>query len=411
MKARRLSPLALLWLSSACSAGNGPSLVEATCHENLSASECAALAEIKLPETLPAARGNAHAEDLNATVFGFHVFFDARFSRNQAVRCESCHSVDFGFADNEAVPTKGIAPGERNSPTIFNAARYTTFLWDGRADTLWSQPLMAFENATEMDFTRLEIVHLLKTLYDKEYSNVFGALPDVSDATRFPARGAPGDPVFDAMAEADKDSVNRVVANVGKALEAYMRKVATGPSAVDRYLGGAVDALDEREIQGMYVFASAGCLNCHNGPALSDNAFHNLGVPALQGQEPDEGRAAGVPLLQSNEFNQLGPFFDGEREPALGDVTPVLGGFRTPSLRNLPRSAPYGHNGVFPTLRAVVDFHLEATPGEGFVGKVDPLLKKRNLSEDERDALVKFLEALVGDYPALPWGQWPNGNG
>jgi cytochrome c peroxidase len=411
MMPRLSTTFALLCLASACSAGNDPSLVQATCHENLSERECAALAEIKLPDTLPAARGNPHAEDLNATVFGFHVFFDARFSRNQAVRCESCHSVDFGFADNEPIPTKGISPGERNSPTIFNAARYTTFLWDGRADTLWSQPLMAFENASEMDFTRLEIVHLLKTLYDKEYSNVFGALPDVSDPTRFPARGAPGDPLFDAMAEADKDSVNRVAANVGKALEAYMRKVATGPSAVDRYLGGAMDALDDRQIQGMYVFASAGCLNCHNGPALSDNAFHNLGVPALAGKEPDAGRAAGVPLLEASEFNQHGAFFDGEREPALGDVTPVLGGFRTPSLRNLPRSAPYGHNGVFPTLRAVVDFHLDAVPGDGFVGKVDPLLKKRDLSEDDRDALVKFLEALVGDYPALPWGQWPNGNG
>jgi cytochrome c peroxidase len=411
MKTSRLPVLVLLALSGGCSSANDPSLVEATCHENLSANECAALAEIKLPDALPAARGNAYAEDLNATVFGFHVFFDARFSRNQTVRCESCHSVDFAFADNQPVPINGLAPGERNSPTIFNAARYTTVLWDGRADTLWSQPLLAFENPTEMDFTRLEIVHLLKTLYDREYSKAFGALPDVSDSTRFPARGAPGEPAFDAMAEADKESVNRVVSNVGKALEAYMRKLATGPSAVDRYLGGATDALGEREIQGMYVFASSGCLNCHSGPALSDNAFHNLGVPAREGQAPDEGRAAGIPLLEANEFNQMGPFFDGELGHGLGDLTPVLGGFRTPSLRNLPRSAPYGHNGVFPTLRAVVDFHLEAVPGEGSVGNVDPLLKKRNLSEDDRDALVKFLEALVGEYPALPWGQWPNGNG
>jgi cytochrome c peroxidase len=82
-------------------------------------------------------------------------------------------------------------------------------------------------------------------------------------------------------------------------------------------------------------------------------------------------------------------------------------------LRNLTRTAPYGHNGVFATLEEVVDFHLSGGGKEAttFVGVVDPKLEPHPLSAQERADLIEFLKALDGDYPKLPWGQWPNGNG
>lgn len=387
--------------------------VAMTCGEaGLTEAQCAALSGVKQSDALKPARGNEHAESFDAALFGFHVFFDARFSKNLKVRCESCHSVDSAFTTNEPTATEGVGPGQRNSPTIFNAARYDTYMWDGKADTLWSQPLLAFENPDEMGFSRLEIAHLLQTLYGKEYAAAFGPLPDVSDLQRFPEKGAPGDTAFDQMTADDQHVVNGIAANLGKALEAYMRKIATGPSPVDRFLGGQQDALSDTQRQGMFVFASSGCLDCHGGSQLSDNTFHNLGVPAAAGQAPDPGQAMGMLSLQHSMFNEHGPFFDGtpstDPEPA-----PVLGGFRTPSLRNLAKSAPYGHNGTFPTLESIVDFHLKGggVGQTGFVGDVDPQLAPRDLSVEDRGALIEFLKALTGDYPALPWGQWPNGNG
>jgi len=361
---------------------------------------------------LPAARGNAHTEDINAQVLGFHVFFDARFSETQAVRCESCHSVERSFADGQPISTAGLGPGVRNAPSLFNAARYATFFWDGRADTLWSQPLFAFENPAEMDCSRLELVHLLDTLHGAEYEKAFGPLPEVSDLSRFPARGKPGDAAFDAMAPADQDVVNLVVANLGKAIEAYVRKLATGPSVIDRALGGELAALTAPQRRGMSVFVDAGCLSCHSGPQLSDGKFHNLGIAALDGQAPDAGRQAAIAILDGNPFNAAGRFFDGVA-PVIDQDAPVLGGFRTPSLRNLVGAAPYGHNGGFATLDEIVDFHLAGGGKDRarFVGEVDPLLVPKSLSDGDRTALIEFLKALGGQYPALPWGQWPNGNG
>ncbi|HTA91625.1 MAG TPA: cytochrome c peroxidase [Polyangiaceae bacterium] len=434
--------VALLVLASiaGCSSSKSGSAANA-CPEDLTSDQCDQLKAIMLPAALPAARGNDHAGDFNSSLLGFHVFFDSRFSQNENVRCESCHSVDFGFDDDQPVPVAGLGPGVRNAPTIFNAARYETFFWDGRADTLWSQPLFAFENPNEMGFTRLEIVHLLNAVYGDEYGAAFGTLPDFSDMTRFPAQGAPGNPAFDAMAPADQTLVNSVVANIGKALEAYERNVATGPSIVDEYLlstfggadaggygdagsaapyGGNSDAgsgtMTAQQVHGMVVFAKSGCPACHSGPQLSDNQFHNLGVPAAPGQAPDPGHSdAAIATLDNNPFNSAGPFFDGADGSAAQVVSApaVLGGFRTPSLRNLPSSAPYGHNGTFAAIGDIVDFHLQGggTDPNGYVGTIDPLLQPQTLSTDDRAALLEFLNALAGRYPALPWGQWPGGNG
>src|SRR5262245_44227430 len=133
---------------------------EPTCdlEPSISSADCTTIHAMALPTTLPTAPGNAKADDYGAASLGFLIFYDARFSSNSAVRCATCHMPEVRF--NDAKPTsKGLVTITRNSPTVLNASRMTVFFWDGKADSMWSQPLFAFENTKEMGFTRLGLAH------------------------------------------------------------------------------------------------------------------------------------------------------------------------------------------------------------------------------------------------------------
>ena len=365
-----------------------------------------------LPAALPPARGNAKGDDANAAALGFAIFFDARFSRGETVRCATCHSPEKRFADGKPTST-GLARGTRHSPTLFNAARMRSPFWDGRADSLWSQPLVAFENPLEMDFTRLEVAHAVALLHPADYERVFGALPPLAAAGRFPARGRPGDPAWEAMAQDDRDAVDGVAANVGKALEAYERKLAAGPSPFDRFLAGDAGALDDDARAGLVVFVKNGCAACHGGPLLSDQKFHALRVAAWPGDPVDLGREGAHAVLAASHFTASGPFWDGPKEdtsPAADASGPAdRGAFRTPSLRNLTKAGPWGHNGHFATLDDAVAFHgAGGPPGDpAAAGTRDPRLNPAVLPELDRARLVHFLTALDGTYPKPPWNDWP----
>jgi cytochrome c peroxidase len=368
---------------------------------------CGTLTAMALPKALPADPTSAHADDYAAAVLGFHIFFDARFSQPHNVRCASCHAPENHF-DDDLPQAVGIAQGTRNAPSTLNAAWQSRFMWDGRFDVLWAPPVGAMENPLEMDFTRLEIAHAVAQYFADKYMPIFGALPPLDDATRFPARGKPGDAAFDGMAPADQDAVNRVAANVGKSLAAYLRKQASGPSPFDRYLGGERTALSDHQQLGMLLFVQAGCANCHSGPQLTDGEFHNLGVPGDSAM-PDRGRAAGIALERAQTFTPDGPYADAPRPLIIADATPAdEGAFRTPTLRNIVLTAPYMHNGAFATLDAAVAFHLRGggRGAGGFVGQVDAKLQPYPLAPDDRAALVDFLSALTGAPPEAPWNQW-----
>jgi cytochrome c peroxidase len=401
--------LPLLAAFAACSGGAGAPPPACDLDPALTTAECATAHGMALPDALPPARGNAKGDDTDAAMLGFAVFFDARFSKGEAVRCATCHTPEKRFADGKPTST-GLARLTRHSPTLFNAARMQVPFWDGRTDATWSQPLFAFENPAEMDFTRLELAHAIATLDAPAYEKVFGALPALDDAARFPARGRPGDPAWEGMNDDDRGAVNRVAANVGKALEAYARKLAAGPSRVDRFLGGDATALDTEERAGLVVFVKSGCADCHGGPLLSDQKFHALRVPAWPGDPVDVGRAGAYVTLAASPFNAQGPFWDGPKEPvptapSAGD----LGAFRTPSLRNLTKAGPWGHNGRFATMDDAVTFHATGgTEGDpAAVGTRDPLLRSTALSDVDRGRLVRFLGALDGAYPRPPWNDWP----
>lgn len=375
----------------------------------LDGASCAALHAAQLPAQLPPAPGNAHGDDTNAALLGFSVFFDARFSSNQNVRCATCHMPENKFGDGKTVSV-GMQPVTRNAPTVLNAARQQLVFWDGRADSVWSQPLFAFENPKEMDFTRLEIAHQVFNLYKPDYEGLFGPLPPLGETTRFPPAGKPGDASFDGMSAADQEAVNRVVANVGKSLEAYERKLATSLSPFDRFLAGDASALTADQKAGMLTFAKDGCLQCHGGPNLTDEKFHNLGVPAWPDAGIDVGRADAFAALENSPFTASGPYWEGA-PPAVAEPPPSAadeGAFRTPTLRNVALSAPYLHNGRAATLRDAILAHVPTTTSDpaSFAGQTDPLLPQQ-LSSSDVDQLVTFLGALNGDYPQLPWADWP----
>lgn len=334
---------------------------------------------MRLPEALPPSAENPVADDQSAAQLGHVVFFDARFSSNQQVRCATCHEPELYFTDGEAVST-GLAVVTRNSPSVLTSAFMQWQMWDGRADSLWSQPMLAFENDKEMDFTRLEIAHRVALSHREKYEALFGALPDLQDSQRFPARGKPGDAAWEAMAQADRVAVDTVAANVGKALEAYQRKLAVRPGRLDQFIDGDTTKLSGFEREGLRVFVAAGCVECHSGPMLSDGAFHRLERFSTN----DRGRAEGLAALMQSHFKSSTgtiPLPSAEDEFA----------FRTPPLRNVSRTAPYGHDGSFATLEAVVDLHLPSS-----------------VKSDERAALLAFLNALVAGDPPSPWNNWPN---
>lgn len=357
----------------------------------LDPARCEMVAALALPSALPSAGGNRWADDANAASLGFLAFFDPRFSGLPDVRCASCHLPEHGFAERKAVSeVVSGRPLGRNSLSILNAAwSGPYYFWDGRADSLWSQPLFAIESPDEMASSRLAVAHAIYETpsYRSRYEVVFGPLPDLSDGARFPAQGKPGDPSFDGMAPADVAAINQIFANFGKALEAYIRKVATGPSDLDRFLAGESSALDAAAQRGLTLFAERGCITCHAGPALTDRVFHRMSTTS------DRGRAAAIEVLRGYEFNSASSYWDdtGVRPPLPeSERAEDDGAFRTPTLRNLPRTAPYGHDGAHATLE---DF-LATQHGAA-------------LTEPERSDMVIFLLSLNGRYPERPWSDWP----
>jgi cytochrome c peroxidase len=352
---------------------------------NVPAEYCGDAHQMVLPDSLPPARGDKYGDDELAARLGFSLFFDSDMGTGTS--CATCHAPELAFTDRLAV-SKGKETGTRNAPTIFNAARLSVFFWDGRADSLWSQPLFPIENPIEMASTRLALAQFIAANYKSAYESVFGPLPDMSS---WPAAGKPGDAAYDQLSPVIQDQVNRFFSNIGKALEAFMRKDATSVAPLDLYLRGDRSQVIVAAGRGLGVFLTKKCQSCHSGPMLTDEKFHDVGFPSLPGAAADPGQAGGVPVLQSDTFNLAGPYADpGPGVPSSIAAEPGRqGAFRTPSLRNVALSFPYGHDGALESLPAVLALHA---PG---------------LSAGEQGDLMAFLATLNGKYPSAPWNNWP----
>ncbi len=332
---------------------------------------------------------NAHLTNPAAAKLGQALFFEPRLSSNGKISCATCHIPEQFFTDDKRL-AEGLEKGTRNTPTILNAAYQRWFYWDGRADSLWSQALQPIENPLELGLRRdaaLQLVQSDATLSEL-YRAAFGSAPD------------------------DKDES---FARLGKAIHAYEHQLVGGLSAFDRYARALRENDSTAQAQypadarrGLKLFiGKANCRLCHSGPLFSDGEFHNLGLPRSRtGAKEDAGRYEALAKLAQNPFRAGGIFSDapqGERAQEL-EHTPrtgeLWGAFRTPSLRNVTRTAPYMHRGQFPELRDVIFFYSELEGAEPAGHHGERVLQNLNLSVAEMDDLLSFLDTLEEELPA-----------
>lgn len=283
---------------------------------------------------------------------GRRLFEDPELSHSGQIACASCHEAELGFADNVRTSFgHNRQRGRRNSLSVATAAWMPTLFWDGRADSLEAQSLHPLVDPLEM-----------AGALDKVEARI-AAEPDYA-------------PLFTAAFGEERVTIQRI----SQALAAFQRSLKPRSARWGRFVAGDVNALNAQELRGLHLFRTkARCASCHSGPLLSDGRFHNIGLTYYGRQLEDLGR-----------YRITGQTAD-------------VGAFRTPSLLGVGRTGPWMHNGVFPELRGVVNFYnaggANPLPRPDLVDDplfpvTDPLLAPLELTRQEREDLVTFLEAL-----------------
>ena len=271
---------------------------------------------------------------------GRQLFFDERLSADGSRSCYSCHVCEKGLTDGLA---KAIGAGNkqlpRSSPTLWNIGYHKEFYWDGRSPSLEKQALGAW-TGPNMGAKADEIVAKLNALegYKSQFQKVFQ-----SDATPD---------------------------NVVKAIAAFERTIISGNTAWDRWKAGDQQAISQSAWRGWNIFQAIKCNNCHDGVLFTDQQYHNIGI-GMDQKEPDVGR------------------FKVTNKPE------DTGAFKTPTLRDIAKSAPYFHDGSAKTLEEAVDVMLGG-------GKPNQYLDKKNLEPhkvlpEQREDLLNFLRSLTVD--------------
>ncbi len=296
---------------------------------------------------------------------GKKLFFDRRLSGDGTTSCASCHDPEKAFTDGAEISLSyPTTRNFRNAPTLINVAYAKSLFWDGRAKTLEEQaefPVMSpFEMNQNLDFVEEEI--RIVPEYREAFKKIFG------------------------------QEVN--IKLIAKAIAAFERTLISKNAPIDRYLKGDKNALSEEAKRGLEIFKGKGkCIECHYGPYLSDQKFHALMVPENpKYANEDKFIVTRRYIAKINKFpdymnvkEDLGRYFKTKKKEDYK-------AFKTPTLREVAKTAPYMHNGIFKTLDEVIDFFNK---GGGTGNKA---LKPLNLTEDEKKALKAFLvEALSGE--------------
>ena len=296
---------------------------------------------------------------------GKMLYHDPRLSSNGVVSCNSCHNVMAGGDDNRPVSI-GVKNqrGGRGAPTVYNSAFHSVQFWDGRAASLEAQAKGPVTNPIEMGMKNWdEVVARLK------------AIPGYKDA--FAA----------AFGSADAVTAD----NAAKAIAAYERTLITPNSAYDKYVTGNKSALTEQQIRGMNTFAEVGCASCHSGPA-----FNGPTMPAGTGFYQKFPVYPNADLERQYEFGKdLGRFevtSKDQADPSKFEADKHM--FRVPTLRNIALTAPYFHNGKVSTLAEAV----------GVMGKTQ---LNQDLTKEQKEDIVAFLNALTGEFPKVEMPRLP----
>ncbi len=382
----------------------------------------------------PPSPTNKYADNPAVAAFGQRLFFEKGYAKaltvagsglgnvgeTGKVSCASCHDPKQFYSDSRSRPgntSLGVRWTERNSPPLVNIAYYTWGGWGGKDDAIWNQGANGSESGVNFSGNRLHFAHLIYRKYRADYDALFDVPLDPAldpthpDAARFPENGRPkasgaADGPWEMMAAADRDIINRILANTGKAFEAYERLLISKNAPIDRYIAGDESALTAAQKRGLKLFmGKAACNDCHSGPTFTDQGFHNTGV--RQSWSPtasatDTGRYQDVARTLSGAFNGAGKYSDNVELGAakiagLEQTEDDKGKFRTKSLRHVAETGPYMHNGAFATLADVVEFYNRGGDDDGYEGTKSPMMVPLMLNEQEKADLVAFLEALTGE--------------
>lgn len=304
--------------------------------------------QFMLPELLGLEDANTFVPQENPLTakkveLGRFLFFDKRLSKNNTIACASCHIPAMAFTDGQPVST-GInrLQGGRSAPASINRVFSTAQFWDGRGATLEDQSVGPLVSPVEHGFVNHdEMVKKLKGIegYRRLFKEAFGS---------------------DIATEA-----------VGKAIASFQRTILSGNSPADRFdVGGDQEALTEDAQRGLTLFrGKARCTRCHSGFNFSDEKFHNIGIG-----------------WDTNTVD-LGRFMETKNPEDIG-------AFKTPTLREISRTAPYMHDGRFATLEDVVNFY-----NQGGIKNphLDNTIIPLELTAEEKHDLVALLRSLNGE--------------
>lgn len=353
---------------------------------------------------LPPDPSNAVGDDPAAAALGRALFFDTRLSGNGKVACASCHLPDKQFQDGTPLAS-GMGQTNRRTMPIAGTAYNPWLFWDGRRDSQWSQALGPLESAVEHGTDRTQVAHVIAAAYAVDYEAVFGAVPDLSNLAEHasPLGSDAARASWAALSEAERDAINRIFANVGKAIAAFERTILPQPTRFDAYADAltaghdTTGLLTPTELEGLRLFVGKGeCTKCHNGPLLTDQHFHNTGVPAAPGLPADSGRIDAIAQVLADPFNCLGVYSDAgptdcaELRYMDREGHDLVRAYKSPSLRGVTERAPFMHAGQLGTLAAVVRHYNEAPAAPAGHSELEPLA----MSEAELAALEAFLGTL-----------------
>jgi cytochrome c peroxidase len=272
---------------------------------------------------------------------GRKLFFEERLSIDATISCAFCHNPLLSFGDGRYLEM-GVwgQKGTRNSTTLLNRVFAHEQFLDGRAKSIEEVILEHIQNSREMDNSLDQVTKVLSA--DEYYREAFKK-------------------VFNSRVTAD---------GLAKAIASFVRTLVSGDSPYDRFMAGDKEALSESAQRGLSLFKSErlNCMACHSGPNFTDENFHNNGA----GQdlaEPDLGRY----YVTKNDQDK--------------------GKFKTPTLRDISRTAPYMHNGSLKSLMDVVEFYNKGgISNPNLSDKIKPL----GLTAQDKEDLREFLRSLNG---------------
>jgi len=292
---------------------------------------------LRMFKPLPAAAENPNNPITPEKIeLGRMLYYENRLSKSHKFSCNSCHKLDQYGVDNEPTSEGHRGQrGDRNSPTVYNAALHFAQFWDGRAADVEEQAKGPVLNPVEMAMpSEKTVIATLKSM--PQYVELFRkAFPN------------------------EKDPIN--YDNMAKAIGAFERKLMT-PSRWDRFLQGDQKALNDAEKEGFLKFVDAGCATCHMGVCVGGTMFQKLGVVEPYPGLKDEGRAKVTRRAEDKFF------------------------FKVPGLRNVEKTGPHFHDGSVKTLEEAVRLMARYELG-------------KELGGPDVTAIVTWLKTLTGELP------------